>query len=187
MGALCSSAAAAQTADDSIEKHLAASGGRAALAKLTSRTSVGAISLTTPAGELSGPIEVDLEAPNKNRTLVKLDLSAVGGGEVINDQRFDGTTGYVIEQTIDFSDFRDVDGVKVPFTTQATNPVQSVTARMTTVTHNTDIPDSYFVRPEASSAPAPARTHSLHSRDARRFVAAARSAYSAASWSGSNS
>ena len=34
----CAQAAAAQTADEIVEKHIAAIGGRAALAKLTSRT-----------------------------------------------------------------------------------------------------------------------------------------------------
>jgi hypothetical protein len=51
-------AAAAQTADEIVEKHLAAIGGRAALGKLTSRVLTGTITISTPAGEFSGPIEV---------------------------------------------------------------------------------------------------------------------------------
>jgi outer membrane lipoprotein-sorting protein len=234
--ALSSAVAAAQTVDEIVEKHLAASGGRAALARLTSRTSIGAITLTTPVGDLTGTVEVYAERPNKNRTLIKLDLSAVGGGQIINDQRFDGTSGYVIdtfngnreitgaalealkngtfptplltyketglqltlsgrdkigdkdayvvvmtpkagpparlffdpdtimlvkttmtvnvpqlggdiEQVVEFSDFRDVDGIKVPFVTKAVNPAQSVTATLTSVTHNADIDDSTFARP----------------------------------------
>ena len=229
-------AAGAQTVDEVIEKHLAASGGRAAFSKLTSRTSTGTITLGTPVGDLTGSVEVYNKAPNKNRTVIKLDLSAVGGGQVLNDQRFDGATGYVIdtfngnreitgaqleamksgifptpllsykesgtqmtlagreqvggkdayvvvmapkagpsaklfidaetmllvrtamtlnvpqlggdvEQIIDFSDFRDVDGVKVPFVTKITNPAQAITATLTSVTHNTPIEDSSFVRP----------------------------------------
>jgi outer membrane lipoprotein-sorting protein len=234
--ALSSTAAAAQTADEIVEKHLAATGGRAALSKLTSRRALGTLTLTTPVGDLSGPIEVYSKAPNKSRTFIKLDLTAVGGGEVVNDQRFDGAVGYIVdtfngnremtgdqleamkngffpsaflvykeqgiqmalagrekigdaeayvltmtpksgpafrmlidaatlmlvrtvmtlnipqlggdvEQVVDFSDFRDVDGIKVPFTTRATNPAQAVTARLTSVTHNVDIPDGDFVRP----------------------------------------
>jgi hypothetical protein len=234
--ALTAISAAAQTVDDPIEKHLAASGGRAALGKLTSRTSTGSITLTTPIGDLAGTIEMYNKAPNKNRTVITLDLSAVGGGQVLNDQRFDGTTGYVIdtfngnreitgaqldalkngifptpllthkeaglqlalngrekigdkdayvivmtpkagpaarlfldpdtmmivrtvmtlnvpqlggdiEQVVEFSDFRDVDGIKVPFITKAVNPAQTVTATMTSVTHNAPIDDSSFARP----------------------------------------
>ena len=89
--------AAAQTVDEVIEKHVAAIGGRAALAKLESRLMVGTITLSTPAGELSGPIEALTQRPNKSRTLIKLDLSAVGAGELTVDQRFDGTTGYVLD------------------------------------------------------------------------------------------
>lgn len=234
--ALGSSAALAQTAEEIVDKHLAASGGRAALSKLTSRTLIGTIALTTPVGELSGPIEVYSKVPNKSRTLITLDLSAVGGGQVVNDQRFDGSTGYVvdtfngnreisgdqleamkngffptallvykeqgiqvalagreqvagaeayvltmtpksgpaarlfidtstlmlvktvmtidvpqlggaIEQVVEFSDFRDVDGIKVPFATKVSNPAQTITARVTSVTHNAEIPDGDFVRP----------------------------------------
>jgi len=212
--------ALAQTADEIIEKHIAASGGRAALSKLTSRASSGTISLTTPVGEIKGTIEVYNKKPNKSRTLIKIDAAALGGGQIINDQRFDGTTGYVIdsfngnreitgeqleamkmgafptplltykeagttavlgnketvgtsetyviqftpkagpgvrvfidvhsfmlvktivtinvpqlggpiEQVVEFSDFREVDGLKIPYLTKSSNPVQTVTAVMT--------------------------------------------------------
>ena len=87
----------AQTADEIIEKHLAATGGRAAMTKLTSRVATGTLAVTTPVGELKGTVEVYTKKPNKQRTLVKIDASAFGGSEIVNDQRFDGTTGYVIE------------------------------------------------------------------------------------------
>ena len=226
----------AQTADEIIEKHLAASGGRAALAKLTSRVSTGTISLTTPVGELKGTIDLYQKKPNKTRTLVKIDASAIGGGQITSDQRFDGTTGYVIDsfngnreingdqleamksgsfptpflnykesgmavalgnrekvdtrdaivvqltpkvgpgvqaffdaenfmlvrtiitinvpqlggpiaQVVEFSDFRDVDGIKIPFVTKSSNPVQTIVATVTEVKHNTDINDSSFAKP----------------------------------------
>jgi hypothetical protein len=89
--------AAAQTADEIVEKHLAATGGRAALGKLTSRSMSGTISLTTPGGELSGPFELVNEAPNKARTVITLDLSALGAGKMVFEERFDGKTGYVID------------------------------------------------------------------------------------------
>lgn len=230
------SPALAQTVDDIIEKHLAASGGRAALSKLTSRTATGTITLTSPVGELNGTIEVFVKAPNKSRTLIKLDLSAVGGGQVVSDQRFDGATGYVIDtfngnreitgsqldalrnasfpspllnyrkngtaaalagtekvgdkdahviqlspktgptlrmfidaesflivrtvmsinvpqlggdvdQVQEFSDFHDVDGVKVPFSVRSSTSVQVVKATVSDVKHNTEIDDSSFSRP----------------------------------------
>jgi hypothetical protein len=90
-------AAAAQTADEIVEKHLAAVGGRDALSKLTSRVMTGTITISTPAGEFSGPIQVMNQAPNKVRTLINLDLSAVGVGKMTVDQRFDGVTGYAID------------------------------------------------------------------------------------------
>jgi outer membrane lipoprotein-sorting protein len=226
----------AQTADEIIEKHLAASGGRAALSKLTSRVSTGTISLTTPVGELKGTIDLYQKKPNKTRTLVKIDASAIGGGQIVSDQRFDGTNGYVIdsfngnrditgdqleamksgsfptpflnykdsgmsvalgnrekvddreaivvqltpkvgpgvkaffdaenfmlvrtiitinvpqlggpiEQVVQFSDFHDVDGIKIPFVTKSSNPVQTILATVTDVKHNTDIDDSSFAKP----------------------------------------
>jgi outer membrane lipoprotein-sorting protein len=228
--------ALAQTADEVIEKHLAASGGRAAYAKIMSRVGTGAITVTTPVGDLSGTIEVYSKKPNKTRTLIKLDLTALGAGQMTSDQRFDGNTGYVmdslqgdraieggqleamkngsfpspllsykqmgtalalgekqkvggkdayvltmtpkagpatklfidadsfmlvrtsvtlnvpqlggdIEQVVDFSDFRDVDGIKIPFITKSSNPAQTVTATISSVKHNVDIDDASFTKP----------------------------------------
>jgi outer membrane lipoprotein-sorting protein len=225
----------AQTADEIIDKHLTAMGGRAALGKLTSRSTTGTMTLSTPAGEVSGPIEVLNQQPNKSRTLIKMDLTSLGAGPMVVDQRFDGTSGYVldslqgnhditgnqlenmknsvfpspfldykdrgtavelggkekvgereayvlivkpksgsvarqfidaasylpiklvlnvdvpqvgeVEQTIEFSDYRDVDGVKIPFTLKATSPVQSFTIAITKVEHNTKIDGALFSKP----------------------------------------
>jgi outer membrane lipoprotein-sorting protein len=93
----CAQIAAAQTADEIIEKHLAALGGRSALNNIKSRSMKGTITASTPAGELSGPIEVLNQAPNKTRTFLQLDLSNLGLGKVTQDQRFDGTSGYMID------------------------------------------------------------------------------------------
>ena len=90
-------AAYAQTADDIVEKHLTAIGGRAALGKLKSRSMTGTITVSTQAGPLSGSIEILNEEPNKSRSLIKLDLSSLGAGQMILDQRFDGTSGYIID------------------------------------------------------------------------------------------
>jgi zinc protease len=227
---------AAQTADEIIEKHISAIGGRAALSKLTSRTMTGAIAVSSPAGELTGTIEAYAQAPNKSRQLIKVDLSAFGAGQLVVDQRFDGTTGYVldsmngnrditgnqldnmrnatfptalltykeagtkaellgrekvgskdvfvvqltpksgsaskqyldadtlmllktvstisvpqlgadVEQTVEFSDYRDVDGVKVPFSLKATNPAQSYSVTVTSIEHNKPIDEKLFVKP----------------------------------------
>jgi outer membrane lipoprotein-sorting protein len=95
--ALSATSTSAQTADEIIEKHLAASGGRESLARIRSRVATGSITVTTPIGPLAGTVESFAKVPNKSRTLVKLDLSALGAGQVINDQRFDGTSAYVID------------------------------------------------------------------------------------------
>jgi len=225
----------AQTAEEIVEKHLAAIGGRAALAKLTSRTMTGTITVSTPGGDISGPVELVAQQPNKTRMLIKLDLSALGAGQMVFDQRFNGETGYVldsmqgnreisgdqldtmrnnvfptpflnykaqgatvelggkekvggrdayvvilkpksgaavrqffdaetflpvrlivkitlpqigdVEQTTDLSDFRDVDGVKVPFAITASSAVQQSSITITKVEHNTKVDDALFSKP----------------------------------------
>jgi hypothetical protein len=89
--------AAAQTADEVIEKSIAAMGGRAAMEKIKSRQMAGTLSLTTPAGDIAGTVEILNAVPNKARTLIKADLSAFGAGQLVVDQRFDGTSGYVLD------------------------------------------------------------------------------------------
>lgn len=228
--------AAAQTADDIVEKYLAAIGGRAALAKLTSRSTTGTMTLTTPNGTVSGSIEILNKQPNKSRTLLNLDLSSLGAGQVTRDQRFDGTVGYVldslqgnreitgnqlenlkstmfpspllsykergatvelagkekvdgrdayvliykpktgsvarqlidaetylparivvkvdipeageVEQTSDLSDYRDVDGIKIPFTIRVSSAIQRFTIAVTKVEHNVKIDEALFLRPD---------------------------------------
>ena len=225
----------AQTADEIIERSLTAIGGRAALSKVTSRVSTGTITVATPGGDVTGTVELYNKAPNKSRSLVKIDLSNFGLGQVTQDQRFNGTTGYAIdtmngnrditgdqlevmrsttfptpllqykeagarvellgkekvgdrdayvlqftpragpasrmffdaetyvlmksvvtlnvpqlgtvEQTVEFSDYRDVDGVKVSFRGRSINQLQSLTIALTKVEQNTPIDDSVFSKP----------------------------------------
>jgi hypothetical protein len=195
----------------------------------------GRITLATPAGELSGPVEITNQAPNKARTFLTLDLSAFGAGQLIYDERFDGSTGYLIdslqgnreitgaqlhnlrnetfptplgdykasgvllelagkeavggrdayvlkltpkvgaasrryvdaetfleirqivttadptigefEMTIDLSDYRDVDGLKVPFQIKGSSPAQNFTVIVAKVVHNPPIDAALFSRP----------------------------------------
>ena len=89
--------ASAQTADEVVEKHLAALGGRDALAKITSRRSTGTITIATPNGDLSGPCEIDVKAPNKNRAYMELDLTPLGVPQkMVVEQKFDGTAGWAL-------------------------------------------------------------------------------------------
>jgi len=89
--------ASAQTADEIVERALAAAGGRAAHAKLRSRRATGTLALGTPAGEIPGTVEMLNEAPNKVRVLVEADLSSLGAGKLIFDQRFDGLNGFTLD------------------------------------------------------------------------------------------
>jgi outer membrane lipoprotein-sorting protein len=226
----------AQTAVDVIEKHLAALGGRAALAKLTSRRSTGTVSVSTPAGEVSGSFESNLKAPNKSRIYMRLDLKPLGAPDDMTiEQKFDGTAGYVlnsmqgdvviqgnqlenmrnnvfpsvllsykqagvkvellpnetvegrpavvllvtpktgsapriyldaetylvlrtvtkinsaeaggdIEQIVTLSDYRVVDGVKVPFQIVNRNPLQTVAVKIAKVEHNVALDDAVFAK-----------------------------------------
>ena len=89
--------AAAQTADQVVERAIAAVGGRAAHAKLRSRSATGTIALGTPAGDMMGTVEMLNQTPNKSRALIQVDLSALGAGKLTIDQRFDGMSGYVLD------------------------------------------------------------------------------------------
>jgi len=90
-------ASAAQTADEVIEKSIAAMGGRAAHDKIKTRVMTGELSLGTPAGDIAGTVEMYGAVPNKQRSVIKADLSQFGAGQLLIDQRFDGTTAYAMD------------------------------------------------------------------------------------------
>ena len=229
--------ASPQTTDDIVEKHLAAMGGRAALEKITTRVTTGTLTVSTPGGDLTGTIEIYNKAPNKTRTLVKIDASQFGIGQIVQDQRFDGTSGYAIdsvngnreitgdqaeiarantfpsplmkyketgskleligrekvgdrdnyvlrltakagppgrlfidaetyaltktvitlnvpqlgadvEQTTLVSDYRDVDGIKVPYQVRSINQFQTITITVAKVEQNVAIDEKMFSKPE---------------------------------------
>jgi hypothetical protein len=223
--------------DEIIERNLTASGGRAALEKVTSRVMTGTISLTTPAGDLSGPVQISNLKPGKEATLISLDLTALGAGTLTVDRRFDGTAGFVMdtlqgdrdvtglelasmredayafpspflaykqtgtsvtlrgkekvgdreayvlsvqpnggrvtriyidaqsflairststaeapqvgqfEQTSELFDYRDVDGIKIPFHIKSTSSAQNFTLTLTKVVHNVTVNPSIFAKP----------------------------------------
>ena len=224
--------------DDIIEKHLAASGGRAALAKLGSRTATGTIAMSMQGNQIPGTVDIFLKAPNKTRTYIKMDLAQFGMGEVVVDQRCDGKIGWAsnsmqgereitgdqlqgmlnasfptpllnykelgakielvgkeklgdrdayvlryspkagpvstsyfdaetfhdlrtvtkinvpeaggeIEQTTDSEDFRDLDGVKIPYVIKIVNPMQAMTITFTKIEHNKPIDEAMFSKPAA--------------------------------------
>jgi hypothetical protein len=72
-------------------------GGRAAHEKIKNRVATGEMSIGTPAGDITGTLEMYAAAPNKQRTVIKADLSAFGAGQLVVDQRFDGTIGYAMD------------------------------------------------------------------------------------------
>ena len=198
----------------------------------------GTIAFATPGGDFSGTIEILNAAPNKSRTLVKADLSSVGAGQLVLDQRFDGSSGYVLdsmqgnrditgnqldnlrngsfphpflnykdmgttvkligkekvgereayvltfdpasgsevrqyidaetylplkvvvrmdvpqlggelEQTNEFSDYRDVDGVKLSFRLRSLSSAQNFTITITKVEHNITVDPALFSKPAA--------------------------------------
>src|SRR5687768_2507134 len=87
----------ALTAEQIVEKHLTALGGRDALAKITSRRASGTVSVNTPMGALGGSLEMIAKAPNKVRADIRIDLTSVGGpGEMVITEMFDGTSGWTM-------------------------------------------------------------------------------------------
>ena len=94
LGAWVVAPAHAQTADEVIEKHVTAMGGRAAMEKIQSRVATGTISVSVQGTPLSGPVETYAAAPNKSRMSFRLDLTAMGAGEVVVDQRCDGKAAW---------------------------------------------------------------------------------------------
>jgi outer membrane lipoprotein-sorting protein len=51
-----------------------------------------------------------------------------------------------VEQSTELSDYRTVDGVKLPFRVVSTNPAQTVTIALTKIEHNAPVDDALFVK-----------------------------------------
>lgn len=236
--ALAAPASAQPSATEILERSLTALGGRAAHAKLQSRAGSGTITLGTPAGDISGTLELLTAAPNKTRMLLKADLSSLGAGELVIDQRFDGASGYVldslqgnreiagnqlenmrnssfphvfmdykergtsaqlagketvggreayvvvldpasgssirnfidaetylpikmvmqvdipqlgqkVEQTTEFLEYKDLDGVKVPSRVKTSSSVQTIEIRLSDIRHNVKVDEALFKKPGA--------------------------------------
>jgi outer membrane lipoprotein-sorting protein len=91
-----SGACGAQTADEVVEKMLAASGGRAALERLTTRVATGRVTVSSRESDIHGTAEISFKVSNKARSIMRLDLRPLGGGEIVVDQRCDGKSAVAI-------------------------------------------------------------------------------------------
>jgi outer membrane lipoprotein-sorting protein len=94
-----------------------------------------ALVITPPAAAQSRiPIRffIDAETYLQSRIIVKIDVPQVGGE---------------VEQTTDFSDYRDVDGYKVPFRIRASSAVQTYTIAFSKVENNPKFDDAVFSKP----------------------------------------
>lgn len=52
-----------------------------------------------------------------------------------------------VEQTIELSDYREVDGVQVPFTLKGSSAVQAFTIVVTKLEHNIKVDETLFAKP----------------------------------------
>jgi len=225
--------AVAQTADEVVEKHLAALGGREALTRLTSRRATGTVTLTVQGMDLGGTIVIENKGASMSRGVLQIDLSALGVQDKVTVQQvFDGKAAWSlssmqgdtpitgdqlqnmrnnpfptpllnyksaemvleaqpgeaingkqmivlkatpkagpvmrvyldpdtyliartvfrlttpetgdVEQVNEPSDYRTVDGVKVPFLVVNTNPAQALRIKLDKVEHNISIDDAVF-------------------------------------------
>src|SRR5262249_42786138 len=65
--------------------------------------------------------------------------------------------GTEVEQTQETSDFKDIDGVKVPFRIKTSSSIQTILVTVTQVEHNKQIDPSLFSKPNAKAALDPPR------------------------------
>jgi outer membrane lipoprotein-sorting protein len=224
----CAGAAWAQdmTAEQVIEKGIAASGGREAIGKITSRTAKGNVDVTF-AG-ITAPMEIFAKAPNKMVSITTVEgygiikngfdgtvgwsdtpeagiqefkgerneeakrnatfngmlnwkelyeKAELKGKEKVGErdayvlvltpnvgkpvtQYYDASTFELIRQVqtsitdqgeteirSEFSDYKDIDGVKAPMTIKQTIPMGDLIIKMTEVKHNVEIEDAKFTKP----------------------------------------
>ena len=56
-----------------------------------------------------------------------------------------------VEQTSEMFDFRDVDGVKIPFRVRTSSAIQTLTVNVSQIEHNTQIDQTLFSKPHANT------------------------------------
>ncbi len=56
--------------------------------------------------------------------------------------------GGEVEQTTDVSDYRDVDGIKLPFKTNVVSSMQTISITLTKIEHNKPLDDAMFSKPK---------------------------------------
>jgi hypothetical protein len=87
----------------------------------------------TPADGPASRVFVDAETYLALRSVSTIELPEVGN----------------LEQTVEFSDFRDVDGIKVPFLVKGSSSVQTFTIKVTKIEHNVRVDPALFTKPAA--------------------------------------
>jgi hypothetical protein len=94
---------------------------------------VDGIALTiTPKSGPATKLVLDAKTYLPMRTVTTVDVPEAGGK---------------IEQTSDLSDYREVDGVKVPFHVKTSSSIQNFIVNVTKVEHNTTIDPALFAKP----------------------------------------
>jgi hypothetical protein len=97
-----------------------------------------------------------------------IQATPISGGEP-DKLYFDATSGLEVrsvnhrhtpegplEFTADIKDYRDVDGIKLPFTVEQTSAQSAFTIKFTEVTHNQELADSQFAKPASEPGAVPA-------------------------------
>jgi hypothetical protein len=100
-----------------------------------------------------------------------VEATPVAGGDP-DKLYFDVTTGLEVrsvnhrhtpegslEFAADIKDYREVDGIKVPFTVEQSSAQSAFTIKFTDVTHNQELADSQFAKPALEPDAAPAEKH----------------------------
>jgi outer membrane lipoprotein-sorting protein len=86
----------------------------------------------TPKAGPSVRLYLDAETYLPVKTVVKVNVPQLGGE---------------VEQTTELSDYRDVDGVKVPFQSHVSSAIQTVVIKVTKIEQNTTIDPAMFSKP----------------------------------------
>jgi hypothetical protein len=76
---------------------------------------------------------IDAESYLAVRTIVKVPVPQLGTD---------------LDQVIEFSHFRDVDGIKIPFQIKQSSALQTITISLTKVEHNKEIDPAMFSKPK---------------------------------------